>query len=353
MPDTESPPSRTTPPAAVAEVDVTVVMPVRNEGAHIEAVVRQLLAQDLGELRMEILVVDGESDDDTVARVQALTQSDDRVRVLTNPQRLSSAARALGVESARGRYVAIVDGHCRIPSTTLLRDMVDLFEKTGADCLSRPQPLVPGKQRWMARAIAAARTSPFGHSTQSTIYDDREREVEPTSSGAMYRREVFERVGNFDTAFDACEDVEFNYRCAQAGLSCWTSPKLAIQYEPRRTLPALWRQLVRYGLGRARLHRKHASAFSFESLVPAGFVLGLPLAAAGLWLPAPWRWVLPGLYALYVLLDVLASVHTAAKRGVSLLPALLVVFPTIHAALGVGYLKGWLTRAPRFAKVDA
>ena len=109
--------------------------------------------------------------------------------------------------------------------------MVDLFERTGADCLSRPQPLVPTQQGIVARAVAAARTSPFGHSVHSTIYDNSERMVSPTSAGAMYRRRVFERVGNFDTRFDACEDVELNYRCEQAELLCYTSPALAVQYE--------------------------------------------------------------------------------------------------------------------------
>ena len=336
-------------PTDVAPLDISVVVPVRNEAAHIEGVLAGLLGQDLGTLRMEILVVDGESDDDTVACVERVRTEDDRVRVLANPRRLSSAARALGVEASRGRFVAIVDGHCHIPSKTLLKDMVTLFDRTGADCLARPQPLVTGEESWMARAIAAARTSPFGHSTRSTIYDDGEHKVDPTSAGAMYRRRVFDRVGNFDPAFDACEDVEFNYRCAQADLQCWTSPKLAIEYEPRRTLKALWKQLHRYGLGRARLHRKHRSAFSFESLIPAGFVAGIPLALLGLLLPTPWRFVLPAFYALYAVLNFLFSYRTASKQGrLGLFPALLLVFPTIHGALGVGYLKGWCTRPPRF-----
>ena len=347
MPETES--STTNESRTEVDLlDVSVVMPVRNEAAHIESVLRGLLGQELGTLRMEVLVVDGRSDDDTVARVERVAVQDERVRVLDNPRRLSSAARALGVEQARGRFVAIVDGHCVIPSKTLICDMVALFERTGADCLSRPQPLVPGTQGYWAKAISAARTSPFGHSTASTIYDHTEHEVEPTSAGAMYRREVFDRVGNFDPAFDACEDVEFNYRCTQAGLTCWTSPKLAIRYEPRRSLRGLWKQLRRYGLGRARLHRKHRSAFSLESLIPAGFVLGIPVAIAGWFLPAPWRYVLVAPYALYALLAVLYAARAAWKNGLTLFPALLAVFPTIHAALGVGYLRGWLTRPPRF-----
>ncbi len=334
------------PQADTKRPDVSVILPVRNEGRHIRAVLEDLQAQELDGLTMEIIVVDGESEDDTVARVEAVAERDPRVRLLSNPRRLSSAARALGAENAYGRFLLYVDGHCRIPSKTLLTDMVDLFARTQADALSRPQPLQSDEGDTLTRAIAAGRSSPFGHSLRSTIFDKGERQVSPVSAGAMYRRTVFRKVGNFDPAFDACEDVEFNYRVEQAGLVCWTSPKLAVAYEPRRTLGGLFKQMFRYGLGRARLHAKHPEAFTLESLVPAAFVVGLVLFPIGLILPAPWHWPITGPWTLYLVLSLAASAITAAKRGWSLLPLLPLVFATIHAGLGCGYLRGRLSSLP-------
>jgi phenylacetate-coenzyme A ligase PaaK-like adenylate-forming protein len=243
--------------------------------------------------------------------------------------------------------VVFVDGHCRVPSPTLLRDMVDLFERSGADCLARPQPQVPGAPGTVARAIAAARASPFGHSTASTIYSDAEGPVSPVSAGAMYRREVFDRVGNFDPSFDACEDVEFNWRVERAGLACWSSPKLGVRYEPRRTMRALLRQMSRYGLGRARLHRKHPASFRPEALVPALFVLGLPALLVAPWLPIAGALAVVAPYASYAVLSVVFSVRAAARHGWDLLPWLPFAFLTIHAGLGWGYLRGLATRRPR------
>ena len=328
---------------------VTVVLPVRNEGAHLDDILSDLLSQEVGAGLMEILVVDGESTDDTRSRAAAAAARDERVRVLDNPRRLSSAARAIGARAARGRYVLYVDGHCRIPSRSLIADLIDLFEQTGADCLARPQPLVPTRGG-LGPAVAAARTSRFGHSLDSTIYDGRERQVSPVSAGAAYRAEVFRRVGVFDPAFDACEDVEFNWRVAAAGLTCWTSPRLAVAYEPRRTLGALARQMHRYGVGRARLHRKHPDARSIEALVPSVFVLGLPLLLAAPWLPGPWGLLAAAPYLLYALLSVVASVATAARHGWGLLPWLPIVFLVIHVGLGVGYLQGRCEPFPRAAE---
>src|SRR5437763_1581398 len=80
-----------------------------------------------------------------------------------------------------------------------------------------------------------------------------ERFVRPQSVAVAYRREVFDTVGFFDEQFDACEDVEFNERVARAGLSCFFSPHVQVQYHPRDTLGGLFRQMARYGRGRMRL----------------------------------------------------------------------------------------------------
>src|SRR5262245_50648286 len=122
---------------------VSVLMPVYQEGPFVGRILGDLLTQDLrranGEtVSLEVLVIDGGSTDETVTRVSEIAARDSRVRLLHNPARLSSAARALGVEAAKGDWLAVIDGHCRLPSRTLVRDMVDLFERTGADCLARP-----------------------------------------------------------------------------------------------------------------------------------------------------------------------------------------------------------------------
>jgi len=326
---------------------VSVVVPVRNEAAHLEALLGDLLSQALPEGTYEVLVVDGESEDDTATIARRAASRDDRVRVLRNPARLSSAARALGSREARGEFVAFVDGHCRVPGRTLLADMVALFRRTGAACLARPQPLDADSGGPLARAIAAARSSRFGHSRHSTIWDEEEHPVSPVSAGAMYRREVFDRIGTFDPAFDACEDVELNWRAEKAGLACWTSPRLAVRYVPRASLGGLFRQMRRYGLGRARLHRKHPSAFTVESLVPAGFVLGLAPLAASPWIPPAAALAIGGPYLVYLLLLTFASLRAAARSGWSLLPLLPFCFLTVHVGLGVGYLAGWLRPWPR------
>jgi succinoglycan biosynthesis protein ExoA len=323
---------------------VSVVMPVYQEAAFVEAALADLLGQDLrlgdgGVAELEVLVVDGGSRDGTISKVAAIAARDPRVRLLHNRDRRTSAGRARGVEAARGDWIAIVDGHCRLPSCRLLRDMIELFEKTGADCLARPQPLVARDPTYWTEAICAARATRFGHNLRSTLYDDRERRVDPRSSAAMYRREVFERVGNFDPTLDAGEDVELNTRVRAAGLSCWTSPKLAVHYEPRRSLGALWRQMFGYGVGWAAVRRRHAGAGTLGPVLAAGFVAGLPALCVAPLLPAGIALAVAGPYALYAALALVSSLTCAARRP-HVLTRMPAVFFVLHVGLGAGYLWG-------------
>jgi succinoglycan biosynthesis protein ExoA len=229
---------------------ISVVIPVRNEEAHLEALLNDLTSQDYPRDHYEILVVDGQSTDGTAEVVEGYgrakreilrcAQNDGdpdeespRVLLLSNLGRLSSSGRNVGVRHSRGELVLFVDGHCRIPNRSLFSDSVRIMQETGAECLCRPQPLTSPTNAWFQEVVAHARATLIGHGRDSTIYAiDREGFVDPTSSGAAYRRSVFERVGLYDERFDACEDVEFNHRVYRAGIPSYLSSRLAVVYQP-------------------------------------------------------------------------------------------------------------------------
>ena len=254
---------------------LTVVIPVRNEAEHIAYTLDRLLAQNFDSDKLDIIVVDGLSEDQTPQIVQEYVEKHPNiVRYFVNTKKLASAARNIGVQNARGEAVLIVDGHCIIDNNDMLRNVSDAFERTGADCLGRPQPLEMTNATSLQWAIAAARRSPLGHHPDSFIYSG-EAQFSPASSVAVaYRKSVFEKVGIFDENFDAAEDVEFNTRCDAAGLKCYFEPAIAVRYVPRSTLKALGDQMERYGRGRVRLWRKHRHTFSWKSFAPGVFTFG-------------------------------------------------------------------------------
>ena len=252
---------------------LSIVIPIRNEERYIIDTLDALINQDYPKQRYEILVVDGMSEDSTRVLVEKFSKehSDNNIHLFDNPGRLSSRARNIGFRKAKGKLIGVIDGHVYIPNNQLFISMERLKEDNNAMCLARPQPLdVPGLRSGKPFWIAIARESWIGHSKNSNIFNKHVSGfIDPTSSGFAYDKSIFKRVGYVDEAFDAAEDVEFNYRVKQAGYKAYTSPNLLVYYYPRTSLWTLFKQQVRYGEGRARFARKHPDGLTKETPVPA------------------------------------------------------------------------------------
>jgi succinoglycan biosynthesis protein ExoA len=320
-------------------MQISVIVPVRNEGPSIRRTLECLLRQDFERSGFEVIVVDGESEDDTVAIVRQLQSQFSNLHLRSNPKRLASAARNIGIRQARGQFIVIVDGHCAIHDPHYLTNLVEAFERSGADCLGRPQPLRTEGATRFQQAVALARESWLGHNPDSDNFANRERFVAPDNVAVAYRREVFAKVGLFDESFDACEDVEFNTRVREAGLTCFFTPAIQVDYQPRATVAGLFRQMFRYGWGRSRLGRKHRSAITLPSLVPVLWLIWLPIGIA-ISLFSNLFAVLFGLsIAMYVLAIFGESLRLSWKRSFRFVSRVPLIFFVIHFGFAWGFLR--------------
>ena len=87
---------------------VSVIMPVYNAAATLEKSVASVLAQS--HRNLELLAIDDGSGDDSPTLLARFAASDARVRVMHMPANGGvAAARNLGLEAARGNYIAFVD----------------------------------------------------------------------------------------------------------------------------------------------------------------------------------------------------------------------------------------------------
>jgi len=318
---------------------ISLIVPVRNEGRAIEQTLRSLLTQDYPRSDYEVIVADGISTDDTVPIVRRLQAEFPNLKLLFNPARFSSAGRNTAIRHMTGEFAIIVDGHCQVPDRNYLRNLVSAFAGSGADCLGRPQPLDAPAATPFQKAVSLARSSRLGHNPDSDIFSNEAKYVHPGSTAVAYRRQVFETIGLFDQAFDACEDVEFNERVHQAGFTCFFTPSLKIAYHPRASLPALFKQLARYGCGRARLAWKHPGSLTLPALIPP---LWLCFLAVGLSLTLAFPtlgWYYFPVVLLYGLVVLLVSASLALRQPWSVAIRLPIVFLTIHAGFAWGFLR--------------
>jgi len=82
----------------------------------------------------------------------------------------------------------------------------------------------------------------------------------PQAAGATqgFRREVFDTLGGFDTAFTCLDDIDFCVRAYLAGFTLQFVPEAVVNYRFRDDLAGIYRQGYAYSYDRALLRRRYA-----------------------------------------------------------------------------------------------
>ena len=87
---------------------ISFIIPIYNAEDYLAQCIESIIAQR-GAYSFEIILIDDESTDNSLAIAQAYAGKDSRVIVLTQAHAGQSAARNLGLHHAKGEYIAFVD----------------------------------------------------------------------------------------------------------------------------------------------------------------------------------------------------------------------------------------------------
>src|ERR1700722_8475641 len=139
-------------PIASPPVDVSVLVPVLNEGRHIRESVTAMTAQEL-DGTVEFLFADGLSNDDTRAQLEEMARADPRIRVLDNPLRGTASGLNVCLAAARGTYVARMDAHAVYPLRYL---QLGIERLRRGDVSGGAGPQVPEPRGRVSSAVVAA-----------------------------------------------------------------------------------------------------------------------------------------------------------------------------------------------------
>ncbi len=318
-------------------VSVSVVMPVRNEERAVATALGSVLSQGIDDV--EVLVVDGASDDRTREIVTAIAADDPRVHLLDNPQRSIPHALNVGLLSAKGEFLARVDGHSRLGHGYLRRAVGHFRENSGLGAVGGKRVAVAETPR--GRAIARALSSPFGVGNSINHYGTEET-LTDHASFPVYLTELVRKVGGWDPDLPVNEDVDLDFRLLQNGATILYDPKMSFEWLTPETLRGLGHQYRRYGRGKAAMVRKNGPhAVRLRHLVAPALVL--VLVGAGVAAASGRRRVAASLCAPYVGLLTVATI-TMARDLAPDEPVERAAFPealaTMHLSWGLGFMEG-------------
>lgn len=274
---------------------LSVVIPTKDRARALARTLDALEAQDAGGARIEAIVVDNGSADDTVEQMRArAARSAIPMRFLVRPEGGPAVARNAGARAASGDVLLFLGDDTEPESPGLLRAHLDLHA-------ARPQGSygVLGRITWSPRS----RVTPFMRWLENGGPQFHYCELEPGpvdaasyfySSHASLKRSLFERVGGFDERFPgaAVEDTELGVRLADAGLELDYHPELLVLHDHPTTPGQSLQRSVAVGRSAALYNRlwpgrPHPGVQPPRGLAWSAVRLAAPLIAGLARLPLP------------------------------------------------------------------
>jgi glycosyltransferase involved in cell wall biosynthesis len=328
------------------KASVSVVIPCLNEERFIAAVLQNLANQYDHEC-YEIIVVDGESTDNTRQVIAEVAASNPRlsIRIVDNPARKIPTALNLGIRAAAGTFIVRMDAHC-VPSLNYVSRCAELLKEGRAAIVGMPWNIKPGANSAIARAIAKAVSHPFGAGDAKYRLRSSTSQFVDTVPFGAFHKSLWEELGGFNEDLLTNEDYDFNYRVRKKGGRILLDSEAHSDYFARPRLRDLMRQYFRYGLWKARMVKLHPSSIKLRQLVAPAFVVAIALSALlGFVWPLFW-WVLTGIVAVYLALALFFSLRLAlGEKDLRLALHLPLVFLIIHLCWGASFLVGLLRPA--------
>lgn len=244
---------------------ISIVVGVRNEEKYIAECIESLLQLDYPKECYEIIIVDGMSIDNTQNIIRHYP-----VKLILNEKKNVAAARNLGVENAKGDFVAFTDGDCKVDKLWV-KTLVKEFAIAPDDvaCVGGPN-LIFDTDPIFAQVVGYAQETLMGSggSAQSHGYTKKQYVQSIPNCNALYKKSAIEDVGFFDEYFVMGQDGDLNYRMQNTGYRFWYVPKAKVLHHRRATIKTFSIRMFKYGAWMAELFKKHRKLVRWYALLP-------------------------------------------------------------------------------------
>lgn len=320
---------------------VSVIIPCRNEEGFIGRCINSILKQDYPMKDIEILVVDGRSDDKTREIVSEIAGKYPFIKLLDNEKKIVPTALNTGIKNARGEIIIRMDAHS-IYAHDYISKSVKYLKEYDCDNVGGIWITKPGSDTVIARSIALALSHPFGVGNAYYRIGSPEPRFVDTVPFGCYKREVFQKIGLFDEDLVRNQDDEFNMRLIKSGGKILLVPEIVSHYYARETLSKLWKMYYQYGHFKPLVAQKVGAVLTVRQVVPALFAGSLLMTLLLAVLFKPFIWLFVFILALYAIVNLPISFLIAVKEQIKYFITLPITFATIHLGYGFGYLKGIL-----------
>lgn len=318
---------------------VSVIVPCRDEAQFISACLDSILENDYPKNFLEILVVDGMSEDSTRLIVSRYDRAHSCIRTLDNPKYHVTAAVNVGIKAAKGDIIMIMGGAHATYAPNYISSCVSSLQTYNAENVGGVIVATPADETLVAKGIALSLSHPFGAGNSHFRIGSKGPRWVDTVFGGCYRKELFEELGLWNEDLSRGSDMDFHIRLKQAGGRTLLVPDIVAHYYPKATLAAFAEHNFDDGYWAFYPLKFGKKIFSWRHMVPLAFIVSL--IVSGLLAPflQPFQGIFMGIGGAYVIANLASSVHVAMREQCwSYLAVLPITFAIRHLAYGTGAL---------------
>ena len=317
---------------------VSVIVPCRNEERFIQRCLESILLQTYSLDRMEIIVVDGRSSDNSRHLIKDFVKRNACVHFADNPGLYAASGLNCALSVAAGDVIIRVDAHATV-ATDFVEQNVALLH-AHPEAWSVGGPIVHRGRGATGRAIAMAMSHPFGVGNARHRFLDYEGYVEGTAFPACWRS-VFETVGLYDECLIRNQDDDLSFRIRRQGGCIFMSTTVRSTYYVRDRFGRLFRQYLQYGFWKVALMRKHSRVISWRSMAPLLLVGSSCVSLAFLLFgPVYSTFVSAVPVVFYAIANGVFTVRALRKAPFGTAVRLPVAFVVMHLGYGLGLAYG-------------
>ncbi len=319
---------------------VSIIVPCRNEEKFIKMCLESIINQDFPRHKMEILVIDGNSTDNTRKIVEEFMLEYDFIKLIINEKKITPVALNIGIKNSTGDVIIRMDAH-NIYEKNYIFLCVENLIKFNADNIGGLWITLPGKDSLIAKSIAYVLSNPFGvGNSLFRIGVNKPIEVDTVPFGC-YKKEVFDKIGVFNENLIRHEDNEFNSRLKRAGGKILLHPQIISYYFARSNLKSFVNQNFQNGFWVIYSLRFSKPSFSIRHLIPFFFVSFLIMLIIGSFFSNLSFYFLTSLLTIYIILVMFVSFKISLKKGLKFFFLLFLSFVILHICYGLGSIFGF------------
>ncbi|MFD1861974.1 glycosyltransferase [Planococcus chinensis] len=255
--------------------DISILVPVFNEEKFLENFFDSLLKQSTEEYLIEIIFIDGNSQDLTMEKLKKIKEKINskkdlwEIKILTNKKKLIASSLNLGLKESSGTYILRLDVHSELSNSYIIDVITLLKENSSNYCNVGGKTIAKGYDQ-NSRIFAKALSSKWVLGGAQFRYSNKLVEVDTLFPGAWLREDL-NAVKGWNEEWVVNEDTELNSRLKNVTKkNILMNPQITINYFPRNKYNDLIVQYFRYGYWRMKTANAHKNSIRMSHLLPLG-----------------------------------------------------------------------------------